>query len=456
MTDRLAGVAPNMNSMPSLRVALLGYRSHPFVGGQGIYLKYLSRALAALGHQVTVFSGQPYPQLDEGVTLVKVSGLNLYESDAPFKALKWANLASKADTIEWLSKMTGGFGEPYSFGKRVKKLIKPGQFDIIHDNQGLFYSLLALQKHTPVISTIHHPIHRDRELALDDAPNLFHRLMRMRWYSFLTMQEKVVSRLRFVTTVSKQSQQDISTFFNRDSKNCIYIPNGIDTRLFAPDANVTKIPYQLITTTSSDQPLKGLRFLLLALHALTNRFPKTKLIIIGQLNPDGKCASLIKNLQLTDNIQFESQISTQRLVELYRESCVAVCPSLYEGFGLPAAEAMACGCAVVTSDGGALPEVVGDAGITVKAGDTKALENALSTLFMNEDERLRLERLARERVLRLFSWEKVASALTCCYLHILQQKNFSPNAQKEFHQRLLENLSKLDNHVTLAAARADD
>lgn len=422
-----AGTAPAEHR---LNIALLGYRSHPFVGGQGIYIKYLSRALAAMGHKVTVYSGQPYPQLDTNIQLIKVPSLDLYEEENHVTALRLRHFKSFADLYEWFTMLTGGFGEPYTFGRRVRRLIKPGQFDIVHDNQSLGLGLLSIQKHTPVIATIHHPIHRDRKLAIEAAPNWKHRLLRKRWYSFLTMQEKVCSKLEHLVTVSCVSQKDIANFFNRPEHSVPVVPNGVDTATFAPIANTltnqtsaaTKKPLQLITTASSDQPLKGLRYLLEALVEIRKAFPEVKLTIIGKLQENGASDRLLKSLKLEDCIEFKSGLTTEELVREYQNALIAVCPSLYEGFGLPAAEAMACGLAVVSSNGGALPEVVGDAGLVVEKGNSQALADAIVQLLNNPEKIQKLGEQARHRIEQSFSWNTVAQQLTNHYQTIIQAR----------------------------------
>ena len=195
-----------------LRIALLGYRSHPHVGGQGIYLHYLSKALVDLGHSVDVISGPPYPELDVRIHLIKLPSLDLYAHKNPHWALRPKHLMSLADFSEWWSKLSGGFGEPYSFGRRLVRYFKKHKphYDIIHDNQSLCYGLLQLQaRGENVIATVHHPITRDRELAIAAANTKGQRWLINRWYSFLTMQEKVVQQLNYMITVSQQSQQDI-------------------------------------------------------------------------------------------------------------------------------------------------------------------------------------------------------------------------------------------------------
>lgn len=405
-----------------LRIALLGYRSHPHVGGQGIYLQYLSKALVELGHSVDVISGPPYPELDARIHLIKLPSLDLYAHKNPHWALRPKHLMSLADFSEWWSKLSGGFGEPYSFGRRLVRYFnkhKP-HYDIIHDNQSLCYGLLQLQAQGEhVIATVHHPITRDRELAIAAATTKGQRWLINRWYSFLAMQEKVVQRLNHIVTVSQQSQQDIAEAFGRPVEKIMLIPNGIDTDIFKPLPSVERKAWQLITTASSDQPLKGLSVLLNALAQLRAEFPLLCLLVIGKLKPDGITEKELHALQLSDCVEFKTGISTEQLVHEYAESKLAIVPSLYEGFGLPAGEALACGIPLICSDGGALPEVVGNAAFMVKAGDIAELVHALRTLLTNEAICEQLSIAGREHSLQHLSWQVVGEQLSDYYRKIL-------------------------------------
>lgn len=415
--------ASSAETKSQLKIALLGYRSHPHVGGQGIYLRYLSRALVELGHCVDVYSGPPYPELDPRVKLIKIPSLDLYAHPRPSRALRWRHLRSFSDSYEWWSKISGSFAEPYTFGRRLLKRIPRGYYDVIHDNQSLCNALLTLQAEGEhVVSTIHHPIHHDRKFALSEAKGWGHRLLVKRWYNFIDMQERVATNLKHLITVSQTSQQDIAEHFKRQPSTCPVIHNGIDCDFFSPSPDGQSKSFQILTTASSDQPLKGLHILLPAVAKLQGFFPELELVIIGKLKQRGSSEKLVKELKLDNCVRCLSGIDDEALRNAYRQASVIVCPSLYEGFGLPVAEAMACGKAVVSSDGGALPEVVGDAGVLVPAGDVDALFSALYDLFENQAQIEELGQRARARILELFSWEKVAQALTRYYRDTLNEK----------------------------------
>lgn len=412
-----------------LRIALLGYRSNPFSGGQGIYIKYLAEALASLGHRVDVVSGQPYPDLDllshPNLRLVKLPGLNLFEHPNPLLALRPENLTSLADFSEWLSMISGGFGEPFAFGRRVASWLErhKDQYDVVHDNQSLASGLLRIQaRGMPLVSTVHHPITMDRDIALADEPRWRYRLLIKRWHHFLAMQTRVVRNLRHLVTVSENSRGDIASAFGIPVTNIDLVYNGIDTNTFKPHGGSLREPDTLITTASADQPLKGSQHLLRSMAELAPRYPALKLIMIGKPKTGGKTEALIRSLGLAERIELHHGISTEDLVSLYGRACIAVVPSEYEGFGLPAGEAMACGVPVVSSDGGALPEVVGDAGVIVEAANHKALAVAISGLLDDDGERHRLAVAGRKRIEQKFTWHLAAMRMTDIYQRVISEQ----------------------------------
>jgi len=407
----------------TFNICLLGYRSHPHVGGQGIYINYLSKALVDLGHKVDVISGQPYPELDPRVNLIKMPSLDLFAAKDHVTALRPRHLKSFSDTFEWFTMLTGGFAEPYTFGRRVVKYLKnqSHQYDIVHDNQCLAYGLLSLQTSgLPTVATVHHPITRDRKLALDAARNWKQRLLIRRWHSFLNMQARVVKKLEHIITVSEQSRQDIASEFKRPIDTIDLMYNGIDTEVFRALPHIEREEHLLITTASADQPLKGLRYLLEALALLRPQYPDLKLLVIGKLRLGGDTERRLQKLQLMSAVEFVSGISTESLVEHYNRATVAISPSLYEGFGLPAGEAMACETPVISSDGGALPEVVGDAGLIVPKANDLALAEAIEQMLKHPDRRRAFGIAGRQRIQEKFSWAVKARRLSHYYNNIIK------------------------------------
>jgi glycosyltransferase involved in cell wall biosynthesis len=404
----------------SLHIALLGYRSQPHGGGQGIYLHYLSKALVEAGHQVDVISGPPYPELDPRVHLIHIPSLDLFTHG--LRSLRPRHLLSLTDMIEWLSKLTGGFAEPYTFGRRVRKYLhRHGRhYDLIHDNQSLSYGVLKLQNEGfALVTTVHHPITHDLRIALRAARSWHERLLVRRWHSFLRMQGRVIRRLRHVITVSQRSREDIAEDFGLPEEAIDLVYNGIDTAVFRPHPDISRSRRRLMATASADAPLKGLRYLLKAYAALLPRYPELELLVVARPQPGGKTERLLDRLNIRDRVQFVSGISTGEMVRHYAEATIAIVPSIYEGFGLPAGEAMACGVPVISTDGGALPEIVGDAGVIVPSANAEALADAIAALLEDEPARLRLSAAGRQRILDRFSWSVCAAQMVDYYRGVI-------------------------------------
>ena len=404
--------------MKKLKIAFLSYRSKPFSGGQGIYVKYLSKALHDLGHEIDVFSGPPYPDLEPKVNLVKIPSLGLYEKNSKFFDVNPTELINPLNLFEWLSVNSGGFPEPYTFGKRIKKIIEKNlnEYDVIHDNQSLAYELLFFQKKKPLVTTIHHPISMDLAYQLQSTNDIFLKLLMRRWHSFLVMQKFVAKRLRKIVVPSNSSIKDIKKEFHVDEKKMDRVMNGIDLNIFYPDSKIQKIPSKLVTVASSDVPLKGLDYLLEALSDLIKLYPDISLSIIGEQKKGGHTERLLKKLNLEKRVNFFSNLSQEDLRKTYCEAEIAVIPSLYEGFGFAAIEAMACGVPLISTSGGALPEVIKDTGIIIPPKNSKEIYNSIDLLLSSPDMAKELSEKALKRVSSKFSWEKIAKKLEKVYL----------------------------------------
>ncbi|WP_329428614.1 glycosyltransferase family 4 protein [Streptosporangium sp. NBC_01495] len=404
-----------MPGAESLRVALLSYRSKPTCGGQGVYLRHLSRELVALGHSVEVFSGQPYPELDEGVVLTKIPSLDLYRDEDPFRTPK---LHEYRDWIDWLevgTMWTAGFPEPLTFSLRAYRELKKrvGDFDVVQDNQTLGYGVLGIQRLFPVVGTIHHPISVDRRIELKAATPRKKLSMR-RWYGFVRMQAKVAPRLNPILTVSESSLADIHRDFNVPQKNMRLIPLGVDTRYFHPRPEMPKRPGSIVAVASADSPMKGVSTLLRAVAKLATE-RDVNLTVVSKPTPGGPTEKLVAELALHDRVRFVHGISDNELGELIATSEISVVPSLYEGFSLPAVEHMACGTPLIASRTGALPEVVGDAAVQVAPGDPEELAAVLRRLHDSPEERAAVGRKGYDRVMERFTWNVVAKRTVEAY-----------------------------------------
>lgn len=404
-----------------LHIGLISYRSNPHCGGQGVYVRNLSHALSDLGHRVEVIAGPPAPFLNHDITLTMLRTLDLYNPDDLFRTPTVQELKDPINLLEWLEVSTMGYPEPMTFGMRLKRhLDKAGKrFDIIHDNQSLSYGILALSRRMPVTATIHHPMTVDRRLAVRSTRSFLKKLKALRWYSFIGMQKTVARRLSHILTVSDSSRKDIAREYRIPESRFRIIPNGIDTRLFYPVETIRKQPGRIIVTNSADTPLKGLYHLLVAVKTILKFRPVT-LVVIGSPKKNGGISRLIRKLALEGHVQFTGRIDHQQFVREYARAELAVVPSLYEGFGLPVGEAMACRIPVVTTTGGALPEVAGDAARLVPPGNAPALAHAILELL---EDRLLRETLAEkgyQRVLTEFTWDKTALRTVDAYREIIR------------------------------------
>ena len=363
-----------------LRIALLSYRSKPHSGGQGVYVRHLSRELAARGHHVEVFSGQPYPELDEGPVLREVPSLDLYRDEDPFRTPGLAELRDWADVLEVAMMWGGAFPEPLTFSVRALRALRarPGDFDIVHDNQGLGYGMLGLRRlGLPLVTSIHHPISVDRRLDLAGR-NLLGQLNKRRWYGFVRMQGRVARRAGPLVTVSSSSKADICRDFRVNQEKVHIVPLGVDTRLFRPRPDQPRVPGRIVTVTSADSPLKGLPTLLRSVAKLATE-RDAHLVVIG--TPSDATRQQLRQLALGDRVTFASGLPDAEYARVLASAEVAVIPSMYEGFSLPAVEHMASGTPLIASRAGALPEVTGDAALLVPPGDPEELSAALRGLL---------------------------------------------------------------------------
>lgn len=410
---------PRNNHGP-LRVCLLSYRSNPHCGGQGVYLKNLSRALKDLGLVVEVVSGPPDPLLDDDIPIVQLPCLDLYNPEDPFRIPTLKELLDPFNLVEWIGVSTMGFPELFTFGLRAYRYLRSrlDRYDIVHDNQSLSYGIWAINKRLPTIATIHHPVTVDRKIAIQSVSSTWEKMKQWRWYSFIGMQKRVARSLPRIITVSKSAKEDISRDFNIPTKKFSTVPNGINTSLFYPISEIERENNRVIVTNSADTPLKGLFFLFQAVAELS-KIQDIQVTVVGEPKKDGDIAKLVRKLGIGHRIRFTGRIDDQEFVRQYARATVAVVPSVYEGFGLPVGEAMACEVPVISTTGGALPEVVGNTGILVPPADSSALARAIGELIANPIKARDLGLAGYRRVQKHFTWQKAAEKTVNVYREVI-------------------------------------
>jgi glycosyltransferase involved in cell wall biosynthesis len=393
-----------------MKIAILSYRSNPFSGGQGIYVRHLSNSFVELGHEVYVISGPPYPDIRNEVTLIKIPSLDLFSVESRIKAFKLSFLISLTNLIEWLGIMTGGFPEPYTFGRRLKKFLESSniKFDVILDNQSLCYALEDIQNEYPLVTTIHHPITKDHKLELEGSRNWKERLSTNRWHGFLRMQKKVAPNLKHIITISNSSKEDIQAEFKIEEDSIDMIWNGIDIDTFKVRDDKKIIENRIVTTASADIPLKGLKYLIASLPSIIKEFPLTHLKVIGTSPQDSTMRALISDLDLNDKVSFNSELTESEVVDIYSSADIAVIPSLYEGFGFGAGEAMACGVPLISTTSGGLKDVIGDAAIKIESESSDSISKAVIDLFSDDQKKVHYSKIGRERIEKEFSWNLAA------------------------------------------------
>ncbi len=394
---------------------MLAYRGKPHVGGQGVYVREMSKALVELGHTVEVFGGPPYPDLDDKVPLHKFPSLEIFNDHYPGRIPGFWEIKDYPDFIEVCSYLTGNFSEPLSFSMRAFRALKErsDEFDLVIDNGSLAYGNLKIQKKLglPILGIIHHPITVDRRLELDNARTFLERLGKRRWYAFTRMQTRVCQKIQRIITVSESSKEDISHDHKVDINKIHVVPIGIDTDFFAPQTDIERIPGRIVSTASADVPLKGQKFLLEAIAKVRDEFPHVHLELVGKQREGSTTAETLNQLGLDDIVRFNQGISYEELVNLLASAEVAIVPSLYEGFSIPAIEALSCGAPLIASTGGALPEVAGphlETCLAVPPGDSDALADQIKYAFQNPDLCRKIGLAGRQRVIEKWSWRESA------------------------------------------------
>ena len=396
-----------------LKIAILSYRSAPFGGGQGIYVYELSKALNNIGHNVDVISGPPYPELIADIELIKLPGLNLFSTFKFRERLKiFFHTKNKSldDWYEFSSTLMGGFPELQTFGNRAKIFLSDKNYDAVIDNQSISFGMIDIQKSKPLIEIMHHPISKDYFYDLKFARGLVQRISKMRWFSFLKMQKKVAKQIKVVVTPSLNSKQDIHHDFKVPMQNIQVIPNGIDFNTFCSLPNIVPRANGVITTASADVPLKGLDFSLHAIARLKSEYPDINLTVIGSPRAEGHTERLIRKLKLEEQISFKTNLTKEEITHEYAKSSVAVVSSLYEGFGFPVGEAMACATPLVATNVASIPEITGSFAQLIPAEDSEAIYQGIKNIFQSPQKYKIQAELGRQHIIENFNWTKIGHA----------------------------------------------
>jgi glycosyltransferase involved in cell wall biosynthesis len=396
-----------------LNIAILSYRSAPFGGGQGIYVYELSKALKKIGHNVDVISGPPYPDLVADIKLIKLPGLNLFSTFKFRERLKiFYNAKNKSldDWYEFASTLIGGFPELRTFGNRANRFLADKNYDAVIDNQSISYGMIDIQTSKPLIEIMHHPISKDYYYDLKYAKGVLQRISKIRWFSFLKMQKKVAKEINVVVTPSSNSKQDIHKDFKVPISRIKVIPNGIDFNTFCPKPNIVPSPNQIITTASADVPLKGLDFSLHAIARLKYEYPDIKLTVIGSPRAEGHTERLIKKLKLVEQVSFKTNLTKDEITQEYARSSAAVVSSLYEGFGFPVGEAMACATPLIATKVASIPEITGSFAQLIRAEDADAIYQGLKNIFQHPQKYKIQADSGREHIIENFNWIKIGYA----------------------------------------------
>ncbi len=400
--------------MRKFKIAFLSYRSAPFSGGQGIYVYELSRAFKDLGHEVDIISGPPYPKLADGINLIKLPGLDLFSTFNFRDRLNlFFNKKNKDfdDYYEFFIALIGGFPEMRTFGNRAKNYLSTRkEYDFVIDNQSLSYAMIKIQEEFPLFQVIHHPIPRDKEYELKYAKGIVKKTFIRSWYSFLKMQSKVAPKMHNIISPSKSSKNDIQKYFHVDASKIHVIPNGIDTGIFKPNLMISKKPFKLITTASADVPLKGLDFTLRAIAIAKDKYPLINLVVIGKPRSGGHTERLISKLGIDEFVSFKTNLTNQEVSDEYASSQIAIVSSLYEGFGFPVGEAMACAVPLIATDVASIPEITGPYAEMIAPESHEDIFNSLDDIFQNYDHYMKKANLGRDHILQNFSWSVIANS----------------------------------------------
>jgi len=410
-----------------MKICWLSYRGNMYSGGQGIYLYYLTRELARLGHEITVLVGPPYPWDMPWARVIKITNHNYYarrlSNYTPEQILK---IFSPLNFYEFALTRFWFFPEMLTYSIRaftkLAELLNAGdKFDLIHDNQCLGYGQALLKGFgVPVMASIHHPLAMDRGADFVQSHTVVERARRVVFYP-LVMQHYVARRMDLVISGSRDSADAVQKTFSIDPGKMRVVYDGIDETVFYPRPEVKREKGRLIFVGNTEDRKKGILYLMQALHRLPEWVSLT--IVDGGAKWKFYLHQLMDRYKLQNRITIKERLSPEDLALEYCRAELGVVPSLYEGFGLPAAEAMACATPVVSSTAGALPEVVGNdsASALVPPRDPQAIAKMVMELLENPGTRKEMGKKASARIMELFTWSECARGTEEVYRELLSQ-----------------------------------
>ena len=417
-----------------MKICFIMYQGNMYSGGQGVYLYYLTRELSRMGHEVHVLAGPPYPTLADGVVGHNLKTYSYWsyhheKEDFLFKRNPLTHF-HPVNFFEFVSTRIALSSLLLTFSVRawikLRELSHEHRFDIVHDNQTLSYGTWLMEATGfPVLATIHHPLTIDLQNALRQAGSLYEKARRILWSPWV-MQAVVARRMRQTIVVSETSRKAVQEAFKLDPARMHVVHNGIDTETFRPLPDVERQPGLILYVGNSEDRNKGARYLLEAMNLLKDDRRDFQLALVDHKKENLKLAPrLVQKYGLQSRVHFTGRVSTEQLVKLYNQAMIVVSPSLYEGFGLPAAEAMSCGSPVIATTGGAFPEVIDhqETGWLVPPGNAEALADAIRMFAADEELRSRLGRAGRESILRRFSWRKAAEETLAVYEEMLAERS---------------------------------
>jgi len=418
-----------------LRIAFVAYRGNMNSGGQGVYLWFLAREMARLGHEVHVFVGPPYPDPMPFARVVRLPNQQFWakwvlgQTDQIVPREDPLQILSPLNFYELVASRIGFLPELFAFSIRAfrqiaNELRRGGRFDLVHDVQCLGYGLLGLKAMgLPVVTTVHHPLTVDRRASFHRDESLLQAIGTMKFYP-IGMQSFVARRLDAVFTSSEIGRKQIAQDFRVRPERLHNLRNGLDTELFSPDPGVARRPDEILCVGRSSDPNKGIRTLIGALAKLPDG---VRLVLVDDDHSDNKVLRWARELGVEARVTLTGRVDAAELIELYRRAALVVVPSRYEGFGLPAVEAMACGTPVVATRAGALTEVLEytGGGLLTPRDDPAALAAGIEQLLASADLRTRLARLGRERVVEAYAWPQIARATAEAYQDLLARRSFS-------------------------------